>query len=56
METKTVETEVTQEKKLRREPSHSATFVLVGIFVLMSVILMIILAMFTSLKTILWLE
>lgn len=56
METKTVEPKATDEKRLRREPSHSSTFVLVAILVLMTVVLMIVLAMFASVKTILWLE
>lgn len=42
--------------KPRREPSHSTKFVLVGIIVLLFAILIMILAKFTAVKTLLWLE
>lgn len=40
----------------RREPSHSNQFVLIAILVLMAAILMMVLAKFTALKTLFWLE
>ena len=46
----------TKKTKLRREPSHSTKFVLIGIIVLLIVLLFIILAKFTALKTLFWLE
>ena len=47
----------TKEKaRTRREPSYSNQFVLVGIIVLLAAILVMILAKFTALKTLIWLN
>lgn len=46
----------TKKNKLRREPSHSTQFVLIGIIVLLVVLLVIFIAKFAAIKALFWLE
>ncbi len=52
---KEIELEVRRDRP-RREPSHSNQFVLIGIIVLLVAIFVLILAKFTALKTLFWLD
>ena len=45
-----------ESKKPRREPSHSTKFVLIGVIVFLSILLVTFIAKFTTLKTLFWLE
>lgn len=53
---KTMSVENRRKKKWRREPSHNSRFIAVALVALLVILAVILIAKFTTLKTLFWLE